>query len=42
MEDDPAFGSDSDGGAGDMAHIGQEELTPAEKLLKKREKPITR
>ena len=43
-EDDPTFaaGSDSDGGEGDMAHIGQEELTPAEKIMKKREKPITR
>ena len=43
-EDDPTFaaGSDSDGGEGDMANIGQEELTPAEKIMRKREKPITR
>lgn len=41
---DPPFDGDSDSEGGDMSHVGatQRELSPTEKLKKKREKPITR
>lgn len=40
--EDMAYDGESDSDAAEMPAAGTEDLTPAEKLRKKREKPITR